>query len=127
VRTTGRVREVSPRADAVTGTFRVRVGLADPPPAMRLGATVTGRLRLGASDGFAHPRHRPDTVGRPSGGWVVDPQTTTVARREVELVRHDPGHVIVGQGARECEIVVTRPASRRLRAGQKVRVLGGAR
>ena len=38
----GRIREVAPRADAVTGTFRVRVGLIDPPAEMRLGSTVTG-------------------------------------------------------------------------------------
>src|SRR5262249_33266640 len=38
----GRVREVSPRADPVTGTFAIRVQLTDPPPAMRLGSTVTG-------------------------------------------------------------------------------------
>ena len=41
----GRVREVSPRADPVTGTFEVRVGLIDPPAAMRLGSTVTGRMQ----------------------------------------------------------------------------------
>ena len=40
-----RVREVDPQADPVTRTFRVRVGLIDPPPAMRLGATVTGTPR----------------------------------------------------------------------------------
>src|SRR5262249_33081636 len=36
VRTTGRVREVSPQADPVTRTFEVKVGLTDPPEAMRL-------------------------------------------------------------------------------------------
>ena len=35
VSTKGRVREVAPRADPVTGTFKVRVGLIDPPPRMR--------------------------------------------------------------------------------------------
>ena len=44
----GRVREVAPRADPVTGTFQVRVRLIDPPPAMRLGTTVTGRMILDA-------------------------------------------------------------------------------
>jgi len=42
----GRVREVSPRADPVTGTFAVRVRLIDPPPGMLLGSTVTGRMKL---------------------------------------------------------------------------------
>ena len=44
VSTTGRVREISPQADPVTRTFAVKVGLNDPPPAMRLGATVTARM-----------------------------------------------------------------------------------
>ncbi len=39
VTATGRVREVAPQADPVTRTFEVKVGLSDPPPAMRLGAT----------------------------------------------------------------------------------------
>ena len=43
----GRVREVAPQADPVTRTFEVKVGLTDPPPAMRLGATVTGRRGFG--------------------------------------------------------------------------------
>ena len=40
----GRIREVAPQANPVTRTFEVKVGLTDPPPAMRLGATVTGRM-----------------------------------------------------------------------------------
>ena len=40
----GRVREVAPQANPVTRTFEVKVGLTDPSAAMRLGATVTGRM-----------------------------------------------------------------------------------
>ncbi len=53
----GRVREVSPRADPVTGTFAVRVRLIDPPRAMRLGSTVTGRIQLDAVE--RHHAFRP--------------------------------------------------------------------
>ena len=42
----GRVREVAPQADPVTRTFQVKVGLTDPPAAMRLGSTVTGRVQV---------------------------------------------------------------------------------
>ena len=52
VRTTGRVREVAPQADPVTRTFKVRIGLNDPPAAMRLGSTVTGSIQLGAGQGI---------------------------------------------------------------------------
>src|SRR6201986_3161810 len=44
----GRIREVAAQADPVTRTFEVKVGLTDPPPAMRLGATVTGRAHTNA-------------------------------------------------------------------------------
>jgi RND family efflux transporter MFP subunit len=125
IRTTGRVREVAPRADAVTGTFQVRVGLADPPPAMRLGATVTGRLTLGASAGYAIPASALTRADRQPAVWVVNPADQTVSLRTVELVRHDPGHVVVGRGLQAGEIVVT-AGVQALRPGQKVRLLGGA-
>ena len=41
----GHVREVSPQADPVTRTHTVRIALENPPDALRLGATVTGRLK----------------------------------------------------------------------------------
>ena len=44
VTATGRVREVAQQADPVTRTFAIKVGLNNPPPTMRLGATVTGRM-----------------------------------------------------------------------------------
>lgn len=125
VRTTGRVREVSPRADAVTGTFQVRVGLADPPAAMRLGATVTGRLVLGSAAGYSIPASALTRADRQPAVWVVNPADETVALRTVELVRHDPGHVVVGSGLQAGEIVVT-AGVQALRPGQKVRLLGGA-
>lgn len=125
VRTAGRVREVAPRADAVTGTFQVRVGLADPPPAMRLGATVTGRLTLGSAAGYAIPASALTRANDRPAVWVVDPANDTVALRNVELVRHDPGHVVVGTGLAAGDIVVT-AGVQALRPGQKVRLLGGA-
>lgn len=125
-RATGRVREVAPRADAVTGTFRVRVGLQDPPPGMRLGATVTGRLQLGGSDGFVIPASALTRADRQPAVWVVDPRTETVALRTVELIRHDAAHAVVSHGLTAGEVVVT-AGVQALRPGQKVRLLGTAR
>jgi RND family efflux transporter MFP subunit len=126
VRAQGRVREVAPRADAVTGTFQVRVGLASPPPAMRLGSTVTGRLTLGAAAGYVIPASALTRMDRQPAVWVVDPRTETVALRSVELVRHDAAQVVVGTGLQPGEIIVT-AGVQALRPGQKVRLLGGAR
>src|SRR5262249_10370837 len=55
VTTVGRVRQVDPQADPITRTFRVRVSLIDPPAAMRLGETVTGRMQLEATPGISIP------------------------------------------------------------------------
>jgi membrane fusion protein, multidrug efflux system len=50
-----RLRTVDPQADPVTRTFRVRLSLIDHPEAMRLGATVTGRLQLEGGAGISIP------------------------------------------------------------------------
>jgi len=110
----------------VTGTFQVRVGLADPPPSMRLGATVTGRMQLGTGAGIAIPASALTRAEHQPAVWVVNPTDETVALRSIELVRHDPGHVVVGQGLEAGEIVVTAGAQT-LRPGQKVRLLGATR
>lgn len=123
VRAQGRVREVSPQADPVTGTFRVRVGLIDPPPALRLGSTVTGRMEIGGGAAYEVPASAlTRTEGQPAV-WVVDPQAGTVALRPVEVARFDPARVLVSQGLARGEIVVT-AGVQALRPGQKVRLLG---
>lgn len=123
VRTVGRVREVAPRADPVTGTFEVKVGLADPPAAMRLGSTVTGRMQVGAEPGIAIPAAALTRAERQPAVWIVDPATETVALRNVEVLRHDPARVIVAQGLAAGDVVVT-AGVQALRPGQKVRLLG---
>src|SRR6516225_1109018 len=75
----GRVRQVDPQADPVTRTFKVRVSVNDPPPAMRLGATVTGRLDMSSGTGIAVPASALTTVDRSPAVWVVDPANLTVA------------------------------------------------
>lgn len=121
----GRVREVAPRADASTGTFAVRVGLADPPAAMRLGSTVTGRMQVGRGAGIAIPASALTRADGQPAVWVVDPATETVALRNIEVARHDPASVVVTGGLTPGDIVVT-AGVQALRPGQKVRLLGAA-
>jgi RND family efflux transporter MFP subunit len=121
----GRVREVSPRADPVTGTFQVRVGLIDPPAALRLGSTVTGRLRLEGLAGIQIPAAALiQSQGRPAV-WVVDPASQTVSLRNVDVASFDPAAAVVSQGLLPGDIVVT-AGVHALRPGQKVRLLGAA-
>ncbi len=63
VTTLGRVREVAPQADPVTRTFQVRVGLTDPPPTMRRGATVNGAMRLDSDAVISIPASAPAVLG----------------------------------------------------------------
>jgi membrane fusion protein, multidrug efflux system len=121
----GRVREVAPRADTVTGTFLVRVGLIDPPTEMRLGSTVVGRAVFGGVGGIELPASAlTRTEGEPAV-WVVDPSTKTVALRRIGVERFAPTAVVVSDGLELGEIVVT-AGVQALRPGQEVRLLGDA-
>jgi RND family efflux transporter MFP subunit len=117
-----KVREVSPRADPVTGTFAVRMRLVDPPPAMRLGSTVTGRMQLEAAPGAEIPA---SALVRSEGKvavWVVDPKQHTVALRTIAVRASDSNVVQVESGLNPGDVVVTAGAQA-LRPGQKVRLL----
>ncbi|MFN3888878.1 MAG: efflux RND transporter periplasmic adaptor subunit [Beijerinckiaceae bacterium] len=120
---TGRVREVSPQADPRTGAFRVRVGLIDPPPEMRLGSTVVGRMRIDGAEGLIVP---PSALARLDGQpavWIFDPAAKTVSKRNVEVVLHRTAEVVLSTGVIPGEVVVT-AGVQTLRPGQRVRVLG---
>ena len=125
VTASGRVREVAPRADPATGTFEVRVGLADPPAAMRLGSTVTGRMQVGGGAGIEIPASALTRADGQPAVWVVDPASATVALRNIEVGRHDPASVVVARGLAPGDVVVT-AGVQALRPGQKVRLLGAA-
>jgi RND family efflux transporter MFP subunit len=122
VTATGTVREVSPRADPVTGTFAVRVQLIDPPPTMRLGSTVTGRVKLGTAPTIQIPAA---ALMRADGGvavWVYDPAAGTVASRGITVAGSNEKTVQVASGLNPGDVVVTAGAQA-LRPGQKVRPL----
>lgn len=123
VRSAGRVREIAPQADPVTGTFQVKVGLVDPPGTMRLGSTVVGTMHLGEPAGIDLPSSALTSVDGVPAVFVVDPQTGIVDMRPVSLARHDLATVVVEDGLASGEIVVT-AGVHALRPGQRVRLLG---
>jgi RND family efflux transporter MFP subunit len=122
VHASGRVREVAPQADPVTRTFAVKVGLSEPPPEMRLGATVTGRMEVDEGEIIEIPATALTQHERQPAVWIVDPATSTVAMRAIEVVRFAPGAVVVSEGVGPGEIVVT-AGVQALHPGQKVRLL----
>jgi membrane fusion protein, multidrug efflux system len=123
VSTTGRVREVSPQADPVTRTFKVRVGLASPPEAMRLGSTVTGSIQLGGVAGIAIPTSALTSSQGAPAVWTLDPESRTVALRNVDVASFELIRVLISQGLAPGELVVT-AGVQTLRPGQQVRLLG---
>ena len=119
----GRVREVAAQANAATRTFEVKVGLTDPPPAMRLGATVTGRLETNAGPVIEIPATALTKSNQQPAVWIVDPSNRTVSIRNVEVLRFEEAQVVVSQGLDVGELVVT-AGVQALHPGQKVRLLG---
>ena len=123
VRATGRVREVAPQADPVTRTFKVRIGLNDPPAAMRLGSTVTGSIQLGAGPGLEIPASALTSANQRPAVWVLDPASNTVSLRTIEVLSFGLARVAVAEGLQPGDIVVT-AGVQTLRPGQQVRLLG---
>lgn len=125
VKTTGRVREVAPQADHATRTFLVKVGIINPPESMRLGSTVTGRIQTTAPSGVEVPASSLTAADGQPAVWIVDPQSQTVSLRKVDVLRFDPSSVVVSQGLKTGDIVVT-AGVQALRPGQQVQFLRGS-
>jgi RND family efflux transporter MFP subunit len=118
----GRVREVAPRADPVTGTFAVRVRLVNPPAAMRLGSTVNGRMRLEAPPGMTIPSSALMRADGKTAVWIVEPKASTVSLRNIAVGTADATTVQVNSGLNAGDVVVT-AGVQALRPGQKVRLI----
>jgi membrane fusion protein, multidrug efflux system len=119
----GRIREIAAQADPVTRTFEVKVGLTDPPAAMRLGATVSGRVETSSGPVIGIPAAALTRMnGRPAV-WIVDPSTNVVSVRNVDVLRFDQAQVIISQGLDAGEMIVT-AGVQTLHPGQEVRVPG---
>jgi RND family efflux transporter MFP subunit len=120
----GRVREVAPQADPVTRTFRIRVGLTDPPPLFRLGSAVQGTLENDTPGLLQIPTSALIAAAVPPAVWVVDPVALKVSSRKVEIGRTEPTTTWIANGLQTGDIVVT-AGTNALSEGQSVRIPGG--
>jgi RND family efflux transporter MFP subunit len=120
VSASGTVREVAPRADPVTGTFRVKVHLKNPPEVMRLGSTVTGRVSLAPGERIVIPPAAVIRADQQAAVWVVDAKSGTVASRTIRIGSADAAGIEVTAGLAPGDIIVT-AGVQALRPGQKVR------
>jgi RND family efflux transporter MFP subunit len=117
----GVVREISPVADPATRTYTVKVTLQSPPPQLRFGMSIAGRLNGNSAFAIALPLAALfDKNGSPAV-WLFDQQTGGLSLRPVTVARYEANAVIIGGGLAKGDIVVTAGVNT-LTAGQKVRL-----
>ncbi|WP_097303501.1 efflux RND transporter periplasmic adaptor subunit [Pseudomonas chlororaphis] len=119
VKVIGLIRDASPTADPATRTYRVRIRLPDAPPAMTLGATVTGRLVLPGKPLIVLPASALTNEDGKPAVFVVQPSTQELVRKPVMVARYTATQALVESGLAEGDAVVTAGVSK-LRPGQKV-------
>jgi len=125
VTATGAVREVSPTVDRHTGTVRVKVGLAQSPAAMTLGASVIGEGRMQSHKLVAVPWSALSSGSGQPAVWTVDPLTKAVLLKPITIEGYETGKVFVREGLQPGEMVATGGAQF-LRPNQVVAVAKGA-
>jgi RND family efflux transporter MFP subunit len=117
------LRELAPDTDKATRTYAARIAIRDPDAALRLGMTASV---LVPNLETAPAIHLPlsaiyDKAGEPIV-WVVDPETSTVAMHRVKLAAAYKDSVLVADGVKEGDVVVT-AGVHMLHPGQKVKAL----
>jgi RND family efflux transporter MFP subunit len=126
IRTIGHVREIAPQADPSTRTYQVKVSLDTLPSGMFLGSTVVGRLRLQTDTLIEVPFSALMMAATQPAVWVIDPQTSAVHKREVEVARYNQQAVVIASGLASGDRIVIAGAQS-LHDGQKVKLLGDER
>jgi RND family efflux transporter MFP subunit len=124
IRAKGMVREVAPQSDASTRSRRVRLTLENPPPAFRLGSTVTAIRQDAAASAIVLPLSALLEKDGKELVWVVDPQALTVATRPIRPASKSAGNFTVADGLEAGTLVVT-AGVHSLAEGQRVKLLGG--
>jgi len=117
----GVVREISPVADPATRTYTVKVTLKNPPPQLRFGMSIAGRLKGTSTLAVALP---PAALFEKDGSpavWLFDPKSASLALRPVTVARFEANSVVIADGLAKGDIVVTAGVNT-LRVGQKVRL-----
>ncbi|MBC8731474.1 efflux RND transporter periplasmic adaptor subunit [Paraburkholderia sp. UCT2] len=121
-----RVREVSPSADPQSRTWRVKLTLNAPSPAVRLGMTATVAFDAVGDASGAQPFTVPVTAlfhqGENPAVWVVRTGTDTLELRPVTVQRYDERTVSIASGLRDGDRVVVQGVHA-VSTGQHVQVV----
>jgi len=120
IKTTGFIREIAPSIDQSNGTVRVKVAIPEPPQQMTLGASVIGVAQFLPTDAVKLPWTALSRQGDQAAVWVVDPDSSTVSERVIEVESYASGVLLITGGLNAGEIVVTE-GTQLIRPGQKVK------
>ena len=121
----GKVREISPIADATTRTYKVRISLLNPPPQVKLGMTASVNVSSEAREnknGLEIPLSAIYQAGGLPGVWVVNKDI--VSLNPVKVGEFGKGKIQVVSGINPGDTIVT-AGVHKLRNGQQVRIAGG--
>lgn len=119
VKANGRVREVTPSADAATRTYRIKVALDEAGQKMPFGSAVSGSLVLNAKKLVKLPASALTENNGKSAVFVLDTGAKVVRYRDVRVERYADTTVLVADGLTEGDLVATSGVSK-LRDGEAV-------
>ena len=122
----GRLRELSPVADAASRTYNARVSLLHPDAAVKLGMTATVEVGTESAPSLSVAQSALFRVDGQPQVWVVNPQTRQVAARSVQLGELSGERAAIVSGLAAGEWVVT-AGVHKIAPGQQVRLVGRAR
>ena len=124
IKTQARLREIAPQAEGSTRTRRVKLTLTDPPPAFRLGSTITATRVTKVAPTIELPMSALFEKDGSDKVWIFEPQTSSVSTHEIKIASKNGGTFSVASGLEAGMRVVT-AGVHSLSEGQKVKVPEG--
>ncbi len=118
----GRLRELSPMADAASRTYGARVSFLQPDAAVKLGMTATVDVDTETAPGLSVAQTALFKVNGQPQVWTVDRQTQKVVARSVRLGALSGDRAVVESGLAAGDWVVT-AGVHKLAPGQQVRLV----
>lgn len=119
----GRLREISPIADAATRTYPARITLIDPPATVALGMTASVIFEAPLPTAIiAAPLQ---ALLKESDGtyvWLLDPSSMTVRKSPVQIATVSGNDVVLSGGLKPGDTIIT-AGVHLLKEGQKVKRL----
>lgn len=118
----GKIREISPMADQTTRTFKVRISLINPPPAIKLGMTAAVTVvDSNAQQTVNIPLASIYQNGDAPSVWVV--KDDVLMLRPIKTGNFGNGTIQVLSGLQQGDLIVT-AGVHKLKEGQRVKVGG---